>query len=94
MTRHFGRRLARLEKGAGRQRLVLLAVEKLDGLDVDAELTAQGRNIGPDDELVVVATGVPKRNPAPTQAITGDPKQPRIQPRLVIECRDPTQREQ
>ncbi len=65
MTRHLGRRLARLEKGAGRKRLVLLAVEKLDGLDVDAELTAQGRNIGHDDELVVVATGVPARSPVP-----------------------------
>ncbi len=61
MTKHLGRRLARLENGAGRKRLVLLAVEKLEGLDVDAELIAQGLNIGPDDELVVVATGVPQR---------------------------------
>ncbi len=65
MTRYFGRRLARLEKGAGRKRLVLLAVEKLDGLDVDAELAAQGRSVEHDDELVVVATGVPARSPGP-----------------------------
>ncbi len=62
MTRYLGRRLARLEKGAGMKRSVMLVVEKLDGLDVDAELAAQGRNIGPDDELVVVATGVPPRD--------------------------------
>ncbi len=62
MTKHLGRRLARLEKGAGRKRLVLLAVKKLDCLDV--ELAAQGRNVGHDDELVVVATGVPQRNTA------------------------------
>ncbi len=62
MTRYLGRRLARLEKGAGRQRLVMLVVEKLDGLDVDAELAAQGRSVGPDDELVVVETGVPQRH--------------------------------
>ena len=61
MTKHLGRRLARLEDGAGRKRLVLLAVEKLDGLDVDAELNGQGLNIGPGDELVVVATGVPQQ---------------------------------
>ncbi len=61
MTKHLGRRLARLEKGAGGKRSVFLVVEKLDGLDVDAELAAQGRNVGPDDELVVVATGVPQR---------------------------------
>ena len=65
MTKHLGRRLACLENGAGRKRLVLLAVEKLDGLDVDAELASQGRNVGPDDELVVVATGVPARSPGP-----------------------------
>ncbi len=64
MTKHLGRRPACLENGAGRKRLVLLAVEKLDGLDVDAELAAQGRNVGPDDELVV-ATGVPARSPGP-----------------------------
>ncbi len=61
MTKHFGRRLARLEKCAGGKRSVFLVVEKLDGLDVDAELTAQGLLIGPGDELVVVATGVPQR---------------------------------
>jgi len=61
MTKHIGRRLARLEKGAGVKRSVMLVVEKLDGLDVDAELAAQGRSVGPDDELVVVATGVPQR---------------------------------
>ena len=66
MTKHLGRRLARLEKGAGSHRMVLLAVEKLDGLDIDAELAAQGRSVGPGDELMVVATGVPKRNPATT----------------------------
>ena len=75
MTRYLGRRLARLENGAGMKRLVLLAVEKLDGLDVDAELAAQSRNIGPGDELVVVATGVPQR----------DTEQ------LVVKVIDPTQ---
>ena len=54
MTRYLGRRLARLEKGAGRKRSVMLVVEKLDGLDVDAELTAQGLNIGPGDELAQI----------------------------------------
>ena len=77
MTR-LGRRLARLEKNSGGKRMVLLAVEALDGLDIDAELAAQGRSVGPDDEPVVIATGVPKRNPAPTQAITGNPEQPQL----------------
>ena len=62
MTKHLGRRLARLEKGAGMKRSVMLVVEKLDGLDVDAELAAPGLLIGPGDELVVVATGVPARD--------------------------------
>ena len=75
MTKHLGRRLVRLEKGAGRKRMVLLAVEKLSGLDVDAELAAQGLNIGHGDELVVVATGVPQR----------DTEQ------LVVKVIDPTQ---
>ena len=36
-------------------------------LGVDAELAAQGRSVGPDDEKVVVATGVPQRD-SPTRA--------------------------
>ena len=49
-----------LEKGAGGQR-VMLVVEKLEGLDVDAEIAAQGLAGVAGDALVVVATGVPTR---------------------------------
>ncbi len=71
MTRHLGRRLARLEKGAGMKRSVMLVVEKLDGLDVDAELAAQGRNVGPGEELMVIATGI-YRDPAPGSGLPHD----------------------